>query len=361
MLPDLVPGGAQRVFIDLAESLADAGYKTTAIVAYPSRQEWSFSPATNVIRLSKTEFCFWSALMLPMLFFRLRKLLKNKNPDAVISTLTGMNLFTKLATDYRLRDYPVLIREASTMQNTANLIIRSLKKRLYPKATAIIAVSEGVMNELESCIGLTRSNLHIINNPVNRARLKAASKTSVAHKWLKDKSCPVFISVGRLTEAKDYSTLIRALDLVLQTSPAKLIIVGEGPERPALEHLVYSMKLNDSVDMPGHFDNPYALMARADVFVLSSRWEGFVNVLLEALALGMPIASTDCHSSPREILDNGKYGHLAPPGNPQMLAESMLQALNSPPQSEHQQSRADDYSPDAIYKKYRLLIDDLTA
>jgi glycosyltransferase involved in cell wall biosynthesis len=359
-LPDLVPGGAQRVFIDLAKSLTDAGYKTTAIVAYPSRGEWSFSPATHVIRLSDTEYGFWSTLMLPILFFRLRKLLRNEHPDAVISTLTGMNLLTILAADYRLRDYPVIVREASTMQNTASLIIRSLKKWLYPRATAIIAVSEGVVNELESSIGLPRSNLHIINNPVNKKQLKAASKTDVAHKWLKEKSCPVFIAVGRLTEAKDYGTLIRALELVRLTLPAKLVIIGEGPERPGLERLVDSLKLNDAVDMPGHFDNPYALMARADVFVLSSRWEGFVNVLLEALALGMPIASTDCHSSPREILDNGKYGHLAPPGNPQMLAESMLQALNSPLQSEHQESRADDYSPDAIFKKYRLLIDDLT-
>jgi len=360
-LPDLVPGGAQRVFIDLAKSLTDAGYKTTAIVAYPSRGEWSFSPATNVIRLSDTEYGFWSPLMLPILFFRLRKLLKNEHPDAVISTLTGMNLLTILAADYRLRDYPVIVREASTMQNTARQIIRTLKKRLYPRATAIIAVSEGVVNELESIIGLPRSNLHIINNPVNKKHLKAASKTDVAHKWLKDKSCPVFISVGRLTKAKDYGTLIRALELVRLTLPAKLVIIGEGPERPGLERLVDSLKINDAVDMPGHFDNPYALMARADVFVLSSRWEGFVNVLLEALALGMPIASTDCHSSPREILENGKYGHLAPPGNPRMLAESMLQALNSPLQSEHQESRADDYSPDAIFKKYRLLIDDLTA
>lgn len=360
ILPDLVPGGAQRIFIDLARSLTDAGYKTTAIVAYPSRKAWSFSPATNVIHLSNAEYGFRSPLMLPILFFRLRKLLKNEHPDAVISTLTGMNLFTILATDYRQRGYPVFIREASTMQNTASLVIRTLKKRLYPKATAVIAVSEGVLNELESSIGLPRSNLHTINNPVNKGHLKAASRADVTHKWLKEKSCPVFISVGRLTEAKDYDTLIRAFDLVRLKLPAKLIIVGEGPERPGLEQLVNSMKLNESVDIPEHSDNPYALMARADVFVLSSRWEGFVNVLLEALALGMPIASTDCHSSPREILENGKYGNLAPPGNPHKLAESMFQALKSPPQSAHQESRADDYSPEALFKKYRLLIDDLS-
>jgi glycosyltransferase involved in cell wall biosynthesis len=358
ILPDLVPGGAQRIFIDLANSLTASGYKTTAIVAYPSRKAWLFSPPTNVIRLSNAEYGFWSSLMLPILFFRFRKILKKQHPDAVISTLTGTNLLTLLATDYSQRDYPVYIREASTTQNTTSLIIRMLKKRLYPKATGIIAVSEGVLNELESSIGLPSSRLHVIKNPVNKGHLKEASRASVTHKWLKNKSCPVFIAVGRLTKAKDYDTLIKAFNLVRLTLPAKLIIVGEGLERPALESLVSSLKLDDAVDMPGHFDNPYALMARADVFVLSSRWEGFVNVLLEALALGMPIASTDCHSSPREILENGKYGRLAPPGNPHKLAESMLQALKSPPQAEHQESRADDYSPESIFSKYRMLIDD---
>lgn len=360
LLPDLVPGGAQRIFIDLANALTTAGYKTSAIVAYPCQGAWSFSPETEVVYLSNTEHGPWSWVTLPALFFRLRKTLKSKHPDAVVSTLTGMNLLTLLATSNRSEDYPVMIREASTIQNKTNILIGILKKHLYPTASAIIAVSEGVSDDLEITAGLARSNLHVINNPVSIEQVKQASRAQVSHKWLNDKSCPVFISVGRLTKAKDHETLIKAFDLVRRKVPAKLIIVGEGPERLGLEHLVHSMRLDDTVDMPGHLDNPYALMARADAFVLSSRWEGFVNVLLEALALGMPIVSTDCHSSPREILKNGEYGYLVAPGDTHQMAESMQDVLTSRPQPEHQAERASDYSPELLFERYCTLINKLS-
>lgn len=361
ILPDLVPGGAQRIFIDLAKSLTTAGYRTTAIIAYPSQKAWTFDAATKVAYLSRSEYGFCSRLMLPIQFFRLKLRLAAEHPDAVISTLTGMNIFTLLATCTRSRNYPVLIREASTAHNKTSIFVHTLKKHLYPRASAIVAVSEGVSNDLISDIGLPRSKLHIINNPVNRETVKQASRIDVAHKWLKDKTCPVFISVGRLTKAKDYDTLINALKIIHNTLSAKLIIVGEGPERPHLERLVHSLGLDDVVDMPGHFDNPYSFMVRADVFVLSSRWEGFVNVLLEALTLGMPIVSTDCHSSPREILQNGKYGHLVPPGHPSELAENMLDILESMPKPEFQESRAAEFSPDALFERYRILIDRLSS
>ena len=357
ILPDLVPGGAQRVFIDLAEKLATAGYRATAIVAFPSRQAWSFPPATKVIPLSGTDYSYRSLPTLPALFFKLKKILENERPDAVLSTLTGMNLLTLLATRSRSRNYPVLIREASTAQNKTGFIIQALKKYLYPKATAIIAVSDGVRKDLASSINASESSLHVINNPVAKEAIRKASREDISHKWLKDKSCPVVISVGRLTKAKDYGTLIRAIDIAREKVPVKLVILGEGPERPGLEHLVHSMKLDDTVDMPGHLDNPYSFMARADVFALSSRWEGFVNVLLEALALGMPVVSTDCHSSPREILQNGEYGRLVPPGDALELSVALLDTLRSPPQREHQEKGVAHYSPEVLFEKYRALID----
>jgi len=314
-----------------------------------------------VTHLSETEHSTWSWLALPALFIRLKKTLNEKRPDAVISSLTGMNLLTLLATIGRSGSYPVLVREASTVRNRNSIPIRILKKHLYSTASAIIAVSEGVSNDLKNILGLAERNLYVINNPVNVNVVMQASRTSLSHRWLNNKSSPVFISVGRLSKAKDHETLIKAFSLARRKISAKLIIVGEGPERAHLEGLIQSLELGDSVDMPGHLNNPYTLMAKADVFVLSSRWEGFVNVLLEALALGMPVVSTDCHSSPREILGNGDYGRLVTPGDAQQLAKAMADSLTSRPPPEHQQKRAADYAPEQQFEKYCTLINKLSS
>ncbi|MDF1614758.1 glycosyltransferase [Desulfurivibrio dismutans] len=197
----------------------------------------------------------------------------------------------------------------------------------YPKADGVIAVSDGVRDDLRDNIGLTGVHIERIYSgsvaPGNLAR----AKESVDHPWLVKKELPVVLSVGRLVPQKDYPMLLRAFALVVKEHPARLLILGKGREQPALERLAVELGISQWVDMPGFAGNPYAYMARADVFALSSRWEGLVNVVMEALGVGTPIVSTDCPSGPREILAGGRYGILVPMQDEQAMAEGILRVL----------------------------------
>jgi glycosyltransferase involved in cell wall biosynthesis len=166
----------------------------------------------------------------------------------------------------------------------------------------------------------------------------------------------VLVAVGRLHEQKDFQTLLRAFALVRARRSARLIILGEGPERPALEAGVAKLGLTEDVDLPGFVPNPYAFMAGASQFVLSSRYEGLPTVLIEAMACGCPVVSTDCPSGPGEILDNGKYGRLVPVGDAAALAEAMEATLDAPPPAAELKARADLFHIDRVIDSYRRLL-----
>jgi glycosyltransferase involved in cell wall biosynthesis len=161
----------------------------------------------------------------------------------------------------------------------------------------------------------------------------------------------VILGVGRLTPAKDFPTLLRAFARVRQVRAVRLVILGEGELRGTLEALVRDLGLEDSVSLPGFVQNPYAYMARAKLFVLSSAWEGFGSALVEAMACGLPVVSTDC-GGPSEILEGGMYGRLVPVGDPQALAEAILTALVEPPQADLLRARAEDFSVEKIADQY---------
>ena len=169
-------------------------------------------------------------------------------------------------------------------------------------------------------------------------------------------SCRFFPAQGRLTPQKDFPPLLRAFCLVRKEIPgAKLIILGEGRERLRLEQLAAELGLPGSAQFPGFVLNPFAFMARAAVFVLSSRWEGFGNVLVEAMACGTPVVSTDCPSGPSEILDGGTFGRLVPPGDAAALAEAILSELRSPHNREALMQWADGFSIENILPQYIAL------
>lgn len=201
-------------------------------------------------------------------------------------------------------------------------------RRLYPKAHGVIAVSEGVRRDLEETVGLRCVNLTTIYNGSIGEDLAKRAREPADHPWLHERDVPVFLAAGGLRLQKDFATLLRAFRQALKSRPARLIIIGEGPERANLEALIDELGLGCAVDLPGFVNNPYAWMARADVFVLSSRWEGLVNVVAEALGVGIPIVSTDCPSGPREILRDGRYGRLVPVADPASLAAAMVATLD---------------------------------
>jgi len=201
-------------------------------------------------------------------------------------------------------------------------------KRFYPKNDGIIAISEGVRTDLLQNCELDSSLIYkIFNASVSQENTKRAQEP-VQHEWLNTTNNePVILSVGRLSPQKDQATLIKALAEVQNVTPCKLIILGNGPLREELLSLAQRNGVKDKLDLPGFVSNPYAWMVKADCFVLSSIWEGFPNVLAEALSLGIPVISTDCPSGPAEILDQGKYGYLVPMKDSHALAKAIVQTL----------------------------------
>ena len=204
----------------------------------------------------------------------------------------------------------------------------------YRGADRIVAVSKGVKDDLVKITGLDPDDIDVIANPVISSRIHELSKAPIMHPWLSDGKLPIVVGAGRLTRQKDFPTLIKAFAKVIAIRPMRLIILGEGDDRPKLTALARNLGIEAHVSLPGFEANPYAFINRASLFVLSSIWEGSPNVLTEALALGIPAVATDCQSGPREVLQNGRYGPLVPIGDPDALAKAMLKVLADPPDAE---------------------------
>ena len=192
-------------------------------------------------------------------------------------------------------------------------VLRVLKW-LLPAADGIVAVSQGVADDLIRLLPVVSPRVTTIYNPVVTLGHAAKAAVPIKHPWFDAENVPVLLSAGRLVPQKDYATLLRAFAEVISSRPARLVILGVGPERENLLELAECLKVSQQVDLPGFEVNPFAYMSRSRVFVLSSRYEGFPNVLAQAMACGTPVVSTDCRSGPREILEDGKWGRLVPVG-----------------------------------------------
>ena len=162
----------------------------------------------------------------------------------------------------------------------------------------------------------------------------------------------MILAVGRLSDAKDFPTLLKAIVRMNEKRKVKCIILGEGELREKLQGMIEQLSLSGTVDLHGFVGNPYAYLAKADLFVLSSRREGFPNVLVEAMACGTPVVATDCPSGPAEILENGKYGPLVPVGDAQALADAMLRTLDDHLPAETLIARAEEFSVEKIADQY---------
>jgi glycosyltransferase involved in cell wall biosynthesis len=205
-----------------------------------------------------------------------------------------------------------------------------LLRRFYPWAASVVAVSRGAADDLSRWSGLPRHLVEVVYNPVITAAGLAAAQQSPDHAWFGPGQPPVILGVGRLTAQKDFPTLLRAFAEVRRQRAARLIILGEGEDRPALTALGQELGVSQDVDLPGFRDNALAYMASSALFVLSSAWEGLPTVLIEALAVNTPVVSTDCPSGPREILQEGRLGALVPVGDAGALAAAMAQTLDRP-------------------------------
>ena len=230
-------------------------------------------------------------------------------------------------------------------------------RRWYRRATAVVAVSDGVADDLARTTGLPRAQITTVHNGLDLDLVRRRAPERPEHPWLDGASGPpVILAVGRLEPQKDFATLLDAFALLRRLKPARLIVLGEGRERERLQAKARDLGLGGEVDLPGVSLNPYPYMARAALFALSSRWEGFPNVLLEALACGCPVVSTDCLAGPREILENGMFGRLVPVGDATALAEAMAATLDAPPLRRSLVRRAAAFRADTMAEVYLGLL-----
>lgn len=321
-------GGAERVFATLANRFAMLGHAVEIVLMKPHGElRKELCPEVRLVDLKTYRIL---RTIIPLACY-----LRRTRPDALLSTLSQPNMVAIIARWLARTPTRVVVREANTPTREfahatlwKDRIVPALIGRLYHAADAVVAVSRGVQQDLLRLTGLPESHVPCLYNPVITERLRQLRDAPFQHPWFEAGAPPVVLAVGRLTPQKDYPTLLRAFAQVRQSHPARLLILGEGELRHDLWRLAQELHLTDAVAMPGYEPNPFAYMRRASVFVLSSRYEGLPNALIQAMACGCPVVSTDCPSGPREILDGGRYGHLVPVGEVDALANTIIEVLS---------------------------------
>jgi glycosyltransferase involved in cell wall biosynthesis len=350
-LQDLVGGGAERVMLTLAGGFADRGYDVDFVLVRPQGQHLASVPPNVRIVTLGTRRTAYSIL-------RLAGYLRRERPQALLSALVHVNIAAILATRLAGGGPRVIVTEHNqATENAARArspIIRLAHRAigwLYPLADEIVAVSAGVAESLTAYSGLDKHKVRVIHNPVVTPALHDKAMATPMHAWFAPGQPPVILGVGRLTAQKDFVNLLHAFAIVRRSRPARLIILGEGPDRAALRDLIDRLDLAADADLPGFDANPYAYMSRAAVFVLSSAWEGLPTVLIEAMACGTPVVATDCRSGPADILAGGRFGELVPVADPAALAAAILRTLERPPPPALR-TRADDFSIERAVDRY---------
>ena len=355
-LPSLEGGGAERVMVNLARGFVEAGQRVDLVLVKAQGAYLEQVPAqVNIVDLEAGRVVFS--------LFRLASYLRQAQPDALLAAMDHANVIAIIArliahvpTRIVVSVHSTLSIEVQKARNWRGRILPAFIARLYPRAQAIIAVSSGVAEDLAAVTGVPLQKIQVIYNPVVTAELLRKSNAELAHAWFASGQPPVMLAVGRLSEQKDFTTLIRAFALVRKQRPCRLIILGEGEQRNKLENLIAELDLQEDCALPGFVENPYAYMRRADIFVLSSAWEGLVTVLIEAMACGTPVVSTDCPSGSSEILAAGKYGRLVPVGDYVALSGAVLESLDEKADSALVMQRAGDFSQQASVRQYLALL-----
>lgn len=357
LLPELGGGGAERVFLLLAEFLADNGIEVDLILMKKQGEYLSELPGNiRVVSLctgSDGKFHLWEA---GIAFLQMLRYLRETSIDVLFSTLGKTNLFAILSALMASENFRLIIREANTFHNISSKIQIKLAAWLYPKADHIIAISKGVAQDLRRIKKIKAGNVSVIYNPIDLKKIQLLSKAPMDHPWLLSKTVPVIVAVGRLAPQKDFETLIHAFDKVQKKLDARLIILGKGPLKKKLEGMIQELSLEKKVRLEGFKRNPFPYYRHADLFVMSSRWEGFGMVLIEAMACGTNIVSTDCHSGPAEILDSGQYGCLVPVGDNMALSRAILKTLKAPLRRQVLLKRSGFFTKDKICKNYYQIL-----
>lgn len=350
-LPSLAGGGAERVFVELANEFAARGLRVDLVLA---SAEGPYLPevatGVRVVDLSASGV----ARALP----RLVRYLRATKPAAILSALDHANVVS------------ILARLCARTGTRVVISVRSMPSQVYPDAgwgkarflpwlmrktyrwaDAIIANSRSVAQDVARLVRIPVERIRVIYNPLNLKQIEQLSREPVAHDWLTDGKPPVLLGVGSLTSFKDFGTLIRAFALLRSRRSCRLVILGEGPQRRQLEALTASLGVSGDVLMPGFVLNPFPWLRRAKVFVSTSLTEGCPNALMQALAVGTPVVSTDGVGGAGELLGAGRWGRVVPVGSPEALAASIADSLQGGAAPDAR-TRAAEFSHEQIAPQY---------
>ncbi|HEY9852752.1 MAG TPA: glycosyltransferase [Leptolyngbyaceae cyanobacterium] len=360
-IPNMDGGGAEKVMLHLARGFTERGIKTDLVLAKAEGAYLSNIPdEVRVIDLnSKSPVILYKTL-------NLIRYLQQEQPKFLLSALDLVSASTLARNLARVPTKVVMTVQTHLSQQLRDQhqgmgkVRPHLIKWFYPWADKITATSEGVARDVSYLTGVPLKDISVIYNPVVTPELVQKAKEPLDHPWFAPGEPPVILGVGRLVYQKDFATLIKAFSLIKKQMPARLMILGEGMDREKLEDLVRELDLENEVALPGFVENPYAYMAKASVFVLSSVYEGFGNVVAEAMAVGTPVVSTDCESGPGEILENGKLGYLVPVGDFEALAYATIATLNNPVSSQVLKQRSQTFSIPRIVDRYLEVLNSIS-
>jgi glycosyltransferase involved in cell wall biosynthesis len=350
-------GGAPRRTLTLIKEFVGRGHQVDLIVVKPKGPLYAEIPsAVRCIPLKSrwVKFLFGKGLRKLKLFCCRRALadyLRRHRPDVLLSAASHTSLTALAGRRLSGTGTPLVLRLSTHLTashaGALNLYLRMrylTACRWFVEADAVIAVSGAIAEDIVKHTGVAHHRIRTIYNPTFTEDLIDKASAPLDHPWFEEGGPPVILGVGRLTAHKDFPSLIKAFAAVRSRRPARLVILGEGRLRKDLTTLAKSLGIAADIDMPGYVSNPLAWMSRASVFVLSSSNEGLPGVLIEAMAAGCRVVSTDTASGPAEILENGKYGRLVPVGDHLALAEAIMTTLDAPHDPQRLRTRAADFS-----------------
>ncbi len=326
-LAPTLDGGIGRNLVNLAEGFLQLGQQVDILLENAEGTYAAQMPDAVAVRCLRTTHS-WLGVPALASYLRVRR------PQALVTSNVRLTVLALRARRFG----GGAVRVYANVHNTYSRKYASLKRdkwtrRLakirtyYRRCDGVIAVSEGVAGDIADLAQMAPERIITIYNPLNLAQVRERAEDSAHHPWLVGRDRPVVVAVGRLDRAKNFPLLIEAFEQLRRQRPARLLIVGDGEEKEALQERVLRSPCAEDIELVGHRDNPYPYMRAADLFVMSSSWEGFGNVLIEAMCLGTPIVATDCPHGPREILEDGRLGCLVPVEDAPALAAAMQQTL----------------------------------
>ena len=346
----LSTGGDAAAVRALTRSLGDVSARPVA----PERAPWRvrFRRAARLASLHWKQLPFLVRTEFPGWAEGVAAYLDREQPDAVLA----MHVRAVIATTMAMRLTGRRIRVVATLHNRSKRWRRRRISRFYPWADVLVGISPDISEGLSEITGIPAERIHTVYNPIVSTDVLRKAEAPSGHPWLNRPDRPVILAASRLEEGKGFRTLLPAFAMLLTRRRARLIVLGKGPQLSVLLSLAEELGIREHVDFPGFVANPYPFMARADLFVLSSLAEGLPTVLVEAMACGCPVVSTDCPFGPAEVLEGGRLGELVPVGDARALADAMDLALNKPPDRDLLRARAGFFGVDRAVDRYEALL-----